>query len=80
MNMQLVNTVSLCTYYICPLIYGDYSGLTDEECELIDSFIESAPALAIYDIDDSEPEFSRDEITSLMAECVTVKIYAPNAA
>ncbi len=33
-------------HWACPLVYGDYSGLSDDEAQEIDDFLASEPTLA----------------------------------
>lgn len=35
------------SYWACPLINDDYTGLTDEECEEIQRFLEAAEGLVM---------------------------------
>lgn len=40
------DTRILPAHWACPLIYGDYSGLSDDEAQEIDDFLASEPTLA----------------------------------
>ncbi len=74
--MELFNEIAICSAYVCALEYGDYSGLNgDEEEALVNSFVESLPACSVFQWSD-ESDFSRDEISGLMADCLTCSVYA----
>ena len=72
----------LAEHWICPLIYGDCSGLEDEEEKQLNDFLDSlpkhyyfkAPMHHHWDVQEEECEFTEDEISGLMANCASVKL------
>jgi hypothetical protein len=73
--MELQNTYMVCSAYLCALWYGDYSGLSDDEEQQVNDFVESLPASHTLDAAGEGTEFARDEITGLMADCVELNVY-----
>ena len=72
---------NVCGHYASAIINGDYSGLTDEEAEQLNSWINNeVPAGAGHFDGFSEDDatgFSRDEVTGLMADCFKVRWHRP---
>jgi len=61
------------------LWYGDYSALSDDECEQVDEFIASLPETHTFSIADDglqDSHFARDTITGLMADCYEVEVWS----
>ena len=57
------------SYWACPLINDDYTGLTDEECEEIQRFLEAAEGYPV-DVDWGTQGFYRcNDAETLPGEC-----------
>lgn len=57
------------SYWACPLINDDYTGLTDEECEEIQRFLEAAEGYPV-DVDWGTQGFYRcNDAGTLPGEC-----------
>ena len=57
------------SYWACPLINDDYTGLTDEECEEIQRFLEAAEGYPV-DVDLETQGFYRcNDAGTLPGEC-----------
>ena len=65
-------TVASC--YLSALINGDTSGLEDYELPQLEAFLESLPknSTLVIDDDDEGDNFTRCDISRLMADCVTL--------
>ena len=63
--------------YACTALwYGDYSALTDEDIANVEAFIYALPdGHTLEAVDGTETEFSRDEISGLMADCFTLRVH-----
>lgn len=73
--MEFKDTYSfaICSAYASAIVNGDYSGLTNKECKALNCFLEDVQmecGFGTWDIAHSETEFSRDEVSGLMADCV----------
>jgi hypothetical protein len=81
--MRIVETIdyTISQHWCCALEYGDFSGMNDSEESAVDSFaamiddycasIGAHDALFSYG---EESFFGRDEISGLMADCVTLTV------
>ena len=77
MTIELFDTQTICTHYLSTLINGDNSALEGDEDILVDAYLARIPACASFDYDSEEgSEFARDEISGLMADCLTVRVMA----
>lgn len=70
------------TYYIAAhfmpaIINGDTTGLEAGEEKDLDAFLHWV-GVGVWDCDD-EPQFVRDEVTGLWADCVKAKFYGEEA-
>lgn len=57
-------------YWLPAIIDGDYSGLTDNEIQDIDAWLEANQERSTHWDTDGYIHFSRDEVSGLMADCV----------
>ncbi len=73
MNLHLTNQVTLAEHWVCPIEYGDYTGLKNWEIEVLKEWLSDYPC-AVFQWGDHS-EFARDAITDLMATCVECSIY-----
>lgn len=72
---------TVCQHYMSALINGDWSGLDEDEAELLREFVEGAVESArdqgaaswtwTYDSDE-EASFQTDDVSGLMGDCVGV--------
>lgn len=72
-NIQLIETCIINQVFVCPIEYGDMSGLDDKEENRLNEWLENYPN-CIFEYGDSD-EFAKCEITGLMGNCINVKIY-----
>ena len=66
----------VCQSYVVALVYGDFSGLSDEECELVENFIDSLPSGVWCEYSAAESQFCKDSVSGLMADCVDVTVWS----
>ena len=68
--------------YAVSIINDDRTGLTDQEDDQLDAWVERVHnnRPGYFTLDDSEPDFQQDEITGLMADCVTVEFHIIKSA
>ena len=65
------------SHFACPLVYADYSGLTDEEEKALEAWLEQNEFRGgHWDIGETQ-EFARCEISGLMGECITATQFYP---
>jgi len=64
-------------HWLPAIFNGDYSGLTEEEENSLENWLGSLPANASLAPDMDGPFFAEDEVTGLMADCYTVKVFLP---
>jgi hypothetical protein len=64
---------TIADHYASAIIYGDYSGLEDNEAEELDQWLEAQNlGQGHWDIEDcNDAGFTRDEVSGLMAMCFT---------
>lgn len=72
--------ITLAAHYACALINGDYTGLEDSEAADLDAFMRDYWNLpdATLDILDQETQFATDEVSGLLADCYTCRVYFTN--
>lgn len=79
-KLEEVDSFTACDHFLPALINGDYSGLeADEERSLRrfeKSLIEQHGGSLNYVVNDEEPEFAHCDVTGLMGNVVTVRVYA----
>lgn len=73
MNLHLANQVTLAEHWVCPIEYGDYTGLEDCEIRALEEWLSDYPS-AVFQWGEYS-EYARDAITDLMAQCVECSIY-----
>jgi len=73
--MQQYEPYTICTHYISALVNGDYSGLDDDDTRLVNDWVDSLPDYHTIQCSESEPDFRRDDISGLMADCIDVYIW-----
>jgi hypothetical protein len=71
--LKYVDTLTVAEFWVCPIEYGDYTGLTEDEAAQIDAWLKQYPQ-ATFEWQD-EPLFAEDAITGLMSTCLEVKIW-----
>jgi hypothetical protein len=74
--MKLQFSSDICTHYVTAIEYGDFTGLDDKEQVQVESFLSDMPANCVYQWPvDGDTHFMQDDITGMMADCVTVEVY-----
>jgi len=61
--------------YLSGLINGDVSGLNDEDIKLLDEFEGNLQHPGYWYVISEESNFSRDEVSYLMADCYECRYY-----
>jgi len=61
-------------HWLSAIINSDYTGLTDHEERQLDQFMNNLPVVGHWDIDDSDPAFSVDEVSGLYADTYKAKL------
>lgn len=78
--LKEVDKFTVCDHMLPALIDGDYSGLEDDEERSLRRFekslIRQHGGSLNYVVGDAEPEFAHCDVTGLMGNVVTVKVYA----
>jgi hypothetical protein len=71
---------TIADHWASAIVNGDYSGLTDDEEIQLDEFLGGLPTVAgILDIEGlDDPGFARCEVTGLLSNCVTLKLWFHN--
>lgn len=73
MNLELIEETTIGQHFVCPIEYGDMTGLTDhEEAQLRQWLAHYPSATFVYK---AETEFARCDVTGMMSSCVEVMIY-----
>ena len=72
-NIQLIEEATISECFICAIEYNDMTGLDDKEENQVNDWLADYPN-CIFEYGENE-EFARCEITGLIGNCVTVKIY-----
>jgi len=75
--MALTNykTITVASCFICPIEYGDYTGLSDSDELLLTEYLDCTVKLnTVFDYADNQ-HFARCAITGLIADCVDVDLY-----
>ena len=69
--MKLLDTVSLPVWALCAVLYGDYSGLDDDQIELVE---ENIPENVVID-PEVESDFTINPWFGMACDCVNANIY-----
>lgn len=73
------DTYTIAQHWITAIEYGDETGLTDAESVELSDWLSTLPrGPHTFDYGDSV-EFARDEVSGLMADCVTVTVFIDSA-
>lgn len=73
MTLKLIEKATISQHYVCPVEYGDVTGLTDHEEAQLNQWLAHYPGATF--VWGEETEFARCEITGMMGKCVEVLIY-----
>ena len=68
-------TYTIAEHWVCAIENGDYTGLDDDEIPLLNEFLDSLPRNALGWDWSEETNFTHDEISGLMAQCVEGKLF-----
>ncbi len=76
MSISQYDTVTISQVFVCPLEYGDFSGLNAAEIVLLNIWIaDHVTPCTVFDYSD-ETSFARCDITNLMSTCIDVALFA----
>lgn len=73
--LKHVDTTTIADCWACPIEYGDYTGLTEDEITQLKDWLDQYPQ-ATFEWQ-HEPLFAEDAITGLMSTCLEVKVWIP---
>lgn len=73
MKLELIEETTIGQHFVCPVEYGDMTGLSDEEEQMLDRWIAHYPS-AVF-VWGEEDEFARCDVTGMMSRCIEVQIY-----
>jgi hypothetical protein len=73
MKLKLIDETVIGQHFVCPIEYGDVTGLSDDEEALLNQWLSDFPKAVFVWSDDRV--FTRCQITWMMGDCVEVKIY-----
>ena len=71
---------SIASHYVTALENGDYTGLEDHEEEELENFLNTLPRGYHCWQWSEDTQFSKDEVTGLMADCVEGILYVESAS
>ena len=71
------DTYPIDRHYIAAMVNGDYSGLSDLESEMLDSWIDSLPdGHKVWEFSNpDEYQLANDIVTGVLGECVEASLY-----
>lgn len=64
-------------HFVVALLYGDYTGLADEEEQGIDEFIGSLPRNGHWAVPESSSDLARCDVCGLISECNQMLFFYP---
>ncbi len=74
--LEKYDTVTISEHFVCPLEYGDFSGLEVAEIVLLNIWIaDHVKPCTVFDYSD-ETSFARCDITGLMSTCFDASLFA----
>jgi len=79
MKLYEHDTVTIGAPFLCALINGDDSGMSEDDAAALDVWEKGLPLPVVYDYD-IESEVARDCVTGQMGDCYTVRIMANKVA
>jgi hypothetical protein len=63
------------SHFSTAIEYGDTSGLSEDDCESLDIFLEDLPeGSKVFEYGEND-NFEKDEVTGLMSDCIDFKVY-----
>ena len=82
--MLLHESLPIAEHFLVALFNDDLTGLSDEDCTLLQEWSETLPDDAYFEVvtedaeyNDSYISFQRDSVTGTLASCVFLNIYTP---
>ena len=81
--MLLHESLPIAEHFLVALFNDDLTGLSDEDCTLLQEWSETLPDEAYFEVikeDDAADlylSFQRDSVTGTLATCALINIYAP---
>jgi hypothetical protein len=66
---------NIASHYVTAIEYGDYSGLSDDDCRRLDAFMRDLPEGSKTWSYSEESNFTKDEVSGLMADCIESKLH-----
>lgn len=77
MRIELHDTYKIAGHWLAALINGDETGLSDDESEQLQAWLETLPpGPHMYNVGECA-EFARDCVSGLMADCYETELYVP---
>lgn len=68
-------TRKIATHFLCALVNGDYSGLNEQEAQLLDAWLKANNYGHAICPDNTETDFKICEITNLYSDVIDVEFY-----
>jgi hypothetical protein len=69
-------TYTIASHYAPAIINDDWTGLEDDEAEALQSWIDDLPkGVEYWETTDGGGSFDRDEVSGLLANCVSIHGY-----
>lgn len=78
-NLIKHGTYKIAGVFLPAIINDDYSGLEESDETQLNDWLKTLPQdkPLTFDVSDDQPEFTRDVVSGLMADCYTVKVWVP---
>ena len=82
-TMHLYKSLPVAEHFLVALFNEDFTGLSDEDYELLQDWCEQLPDYVVFEVvdeDDDAPSklsFQRDSVTGTLATCAFINIYTP---
>ena len=76
--IKIYNTYSIAGHYLSAIFNDDESAFEGTDSDDLAAFYDSLPdAPLTFDVTDGEPNFQRDDVSGLLADCYNVDLYIP---
>lgn len=72
--LKLIDTKTIASHYACAVINGDFSGLDDNELELVTDLVNEIGANTVEIVEGSD-NFAECEVCNLYADTIDINIY-----
>lgn len=75
--MNIIKETKIGAHYACALLYGDHTGMTDEEDIALEKWEAQFDPIKplVFDFLDQEDEFGRCDVDGMMGTVIPVTVY-----